>query len=144
MGKSGQRHPSEEIIIVSRRFWIVRLLETVITVIAWLYLLATAALILCAMFEWDFEWKELLFLIFQVDDQDIQILIYKILILSVIFLLLQFVWVQYNYRAFGGLKRRKFPQPVEAKELAEYFSLTEEEILDLQEKDIIELKEGIV
>ncbi|GAA3327181.1 hypothetical protein GCM10020331_066120 [Ectobacillus funiculus] len=63
---------------------------------------------------------------------------------ALFFFIIQFVWVQYNYRMFGGLKRRRFPKDVQPQDLAQYFSFTEEEIQYLQENDIIKLKDTIV
>jgi poly-beta-1,6-N-acetyl-D-glucosamine biosynthesis protein PgaD len=146
MGKSrpGYKRKQRGIVVQQDRFWLVKLIEIIITLLLWCYLLGTITLTASIAFGWDFEWKRLVLLILHTNERDVQLVLYKIGIISIILFVLQFIWSKYNQLAFGKLKRRKFPQDVTAKELAEYFSLTEEEIEYLQNNDIIKLKDRFV
>lgn len=143
MGKSGPRHKGG-IIIHEDRFWIIKIIELFTTCILWLYLAGTLVFVISIIFNMDFEWKRLLMLIFQMQEADVKLIMYKIGILGIVFFMVQFIWGFYNYRRFGKLKRRRFPQKVNPHELADYFSITEEEVSYLQEQHIITLKDRIV
>ncbi|MFB9757622.1 poly-beta-1,6-N-acetyl-D-glucosamine biosynthesis protein PgaD [Ectobacillus funiculus] len=146
MGKSRPRRKRKHrgIIIHKERPLVIKSIELLVTVFLWLYLLSILTLVVAITWDLDFEWKRILLVIFQIQAEDVQNIIYKIGMFSVIFFIIQFVWVQYNYRMFGGLKRRRFPKDVQPQDLAQYFSFTEEEIQYLQENDIIKLKDTIV
>lgn len=146
MGKSRPRSKRKHrgIIIHEKRSLVIESIELLATLLLWIYLLSTLALIAAITCNLDFEWKRILLLTFQIKETDVQNIIYKIGIFSIIFFIIQFVWVQYNYRIFGKLKRRRFPKDVQPQDLAQHFSFTEEEIQYLQENDIIKLKNTIV
>lgn len=146
MGKSRPRHKNKHrgIVIHKERPWIIKIVELLVTLILWIYLLSTLALAVSIVFNLDFEWKRTLLFIFQAKETDVQYVMYQIGVFGVFFFALQFIWMQSNYRRFGKLKRRSFPQEVQPQELAEYFSFTEEEIDYLQKSDIIKLKDRII
>jgi poly-beta-1,6-N-acetyl-D-glucosamine biosynthesis protein PgaD len=48
-------------------------------------------------------------------------------------------WSHYNKKKFGGLTRRKPPEPVTTKEIAEFFQLTESDVEKLQNEKYITL-----
>ena len=146
MGKSRPRRKRKHgsIIIQEERPLVIKSIEVLVTVLLWLYLLSILTLVVTITCDLDFEWKRILLVIFQIQAEDVQNIIYKIGMFSVIFFIIQFVWVQYNYRMFGSLKRRRFPKDVQPQDLAQYFSLTEEEIQYFQKNNIIKLKDTIV
>ncbi len=146
MGKSRPRRKRKhrDIIIHEERSLAIRSIELLATLLLWIYLLGTLTLIVAITCNWDLEWKRTLLVVFQIKQVDVQNIIYKIGMFGVIFFIIQFVWVQYNYRIFGKLKRRRFPKDVQRQDLAQYFSLTEEEIQYWQETNIIKLKDTIV
>ncbi|WHY91638.1 poly-beta-1,6-N-acetyl-D-glucosamine biosynthesis protein PgaD [Neobacillus cucumis] len=49
-------------------------------------------------------------------------------------------WSFYNKRKYGALRRRSFPEPVNDKEIAEYFQKTETELKLLQNDKYVEIK----
>jgi len=49
-------------------------------------------------------------------------------------------WSSYNKRKYGFLKRRKFPESANDKEISEYFQITEEELRLIQNSNYFEIK----
>ncbi|MCP8968039.1 poly-beta-1,6-N-acetyl-D-glucosamine biosynthesis protein PgaD [Ectobacillus ponti] len=143
MGKSGPGRDHVSLIVQHKRPLWIRVIELVITAAAWLYLIATATLLVSASFGIDASWKDVVLVVFHVDEKDIR----NLVILLGFFLgaaaLGQWIWSGYNYTKYGSLRRRKFPISVESGEIADFFSLSEEEVRRMQEEQVIILKERI-
>ncbi len=59
-------------------------------------------------------------------------LIFQLAVFAVIVFIILLLWAQYNIRVFGKLDRRKYPQPVTAKEIGDKFNLSEDQVPFLQ------------
>jgi poly-beta-1,6-N-acetyl-D-glucosamine biosynthesis protein PgaD len=144
MGKSGSGNRNQAMIIDGSKLSVRKAIELIITLLAWIYMIATVLLLFTCLFHIQAEWKLMVLLLFHMEERQITAILCDIGIIGALCFLFQYLWGRYNYFTYGKLRRRSFPKPVEMKEMAEYFSLTEEEILYLQETNIIKLKETVV
>lgn len=126
-----------------KRKW--KVIELIATFFGWLVILFLALQIIASVFLWIFNvgyiYNEL-FLIGNIEDT---VFIFSVTILVAIlaFTLLYF-WGNYNYRKFGNLRRRRFPDNVSTEELTEHFNLPVESIKKMQSEKYILLEKNII
>lgn len=126
--------PDESPIINGKQVWWKKLLELLFISIAWLFILVYLAY--CGYGYWNLAHG----------TEPISIWIYntemlretlRLLFITGIILLIEIVfmifWKEYNRLKFGKLNRRRFPNDVTVKQIAEFFEMQEEEIMQMQE-----------
>ncbi|MFS0782776.1 poly-beta-1,6-N-acetyl-D-glucosamine biosynthesis protein PgaD [Bacillus sp. 1P06AnD] len=102
------------------------MIELAVTLFGWAFLLSFLY-ILIRSFKFSFNLSFSTLTIANINS----IVLFTILIIFMS-LSLFFFWVTYNKKRYGHLTRRKFPADTTVAQVAEYYSLSEEEVLNLQ------------
>jgi len=109
-----------------------RFMEIVLTAFGWLFLLVFLYVLGTTM-KWTPSGK-----LYSLTLANANIIIFigiSVVAMSFIGLIL---WGEYNKRRFGQLQRRTFPESTTLNEMADYYSLKTDEVLQLQEKKYVE------
>lgn len=121
-----------------------KVIECILTAIAWLYMLVYIISITYGLVSiaFDIKWRlPAIYTIGMVQEVGTLFKISGIILLITIVVML--LWKQYNYKKFGKLNRRRFKESVKNDEIAELFGLEIYEVEELQDKKFIELEENI-
>ena len=117
----------------------------IFTVMAWAYILVYVLYIFYGIIAEAYKLYIPSFFIYDkgvvVKTQGLFLALFKI---SIIEILILFVWMQYNYIRFSQKNRRHFAAPVLSDELKDYFELDSSTIDIMQNQKIILLKKNII
>ena len=135
----------KEDIIKNRQRWWKKIIEIIITVFAWAFILVYVAYIIYGVF------------CISAGKTPISIFIYneamvwdsrRLVVIALIILLVEIVvmifWKEYNRLRFGRKDRRKFRPDVTVEEIAEIMHTTPENIRQIQEKKVIVFEKNVV
>ena len=132
------------IIKVKQKKW-KKLISIVITIMVWAYVLVYVLYIFYGIIAEAYKLYIPSFFIYDkgvvVKTQGLFLALFKI---SIIEILILFVWMQYNYIRFSQKNRRHFAAPVLSDELKDYFELDSSTIDIMQNQKIILLKKNII
>ncbi|WML53231.1 poly-beta-1,6-N-acetyl-D-glucosamine biosynthesis protein PgaD [Neobacillus sp. PS3-12] len=109
-----------------------KIFEAVTTAIGWIFLVLFLFM-LGSHLEWKINRN-----IYALSLVNSSIIILVTVIVIIISFLVLTLWGIYNKRRFGKLFRRSFPIPTEIEEIADYYSLSTIEVLQLQQKNYVE------
>lgn len=134
----------EHLIYGNQRMW-KKIIEWIITIIAWLVILSYAGYLIYGAFAIRFGWFLPEFAIYN-RSMVIEIgrYFYILLIAALIVAAMLIIWKNYNLRRFGKLKRRKFRKPVSNEELAEMFKVDKNMIDSIQKSRVVVLEYNII
>lgn len=122
-----------------------KVIESIITLLGWLYMLGfllyTALTLVLWYFNISYIYNELFFLQNIFDTLRI---ISITIVTAAIALIIMFCWGRYNLKRYGNLNRRQFPKAVSSDELAKYFEIPIEQVDALQKDKWISLDKTIV
>jgi poly-beta-1,6-N-acetyl-D-glucosamine biosynthesis protein PgaD len=123
----------------------IRALESIITLLGWLYMLGFFIYTVLTLVLWYFNisyiYNELFFM--QNIFDTLRIISITVAAAAIAFAVM-FCWGRYNFQRFGNLNRRQFPKAVSSDDLAEYFKIPIEQVDALQNDKWINLDKTIV
>ncbi|WP_207726955.1 poly-beta-1,6-N-acetyl-D-glucosamine biosynthesis protein PgaD [Anaerosolibacter carboniphilus] len=123
----------------------IKIIESIITVLGWLYMLGFFVYTILTLVLWYFNinyiYNELFFMQNIFDTLKI---ISVTVIAAIVAFTIMLGWGQYNYQRFGNLDRRQFPKAVSSDALAEYFKIPIQQVEELQNNKWITLEKTIV
>lgn len=132
-------------IIDGRQKTKVKAVEGSLTALGWTYVLVTSFQVVLSLVAWYFNLTHLSReIIFIGEVKDTVRIVVTTFVLAFAAALILYGWGHYNYKKYGPLTRRSFPQPVSPTEKAIYFNLDEATVKDLQDARIINLDKTIV
>lgn len=133
------------IIIDGRQKRKVKAVESTLTALGWTYVLVTSFQVVLSLIVWYFNLTYLAReIIFIGEIKDTVRIVVTTFVLAFAASIILYGWGHYNYKKYGQLNRRSFPQSVTPAEKAIYFNLDETTIKDLQNARIIKLDKTIV
>lgn len=123
----------------------IKIIEKLITAIGWSFMVGYLIQIALSVALWTFNLSNFYhkLLIFPDIKTTLNTLLITVLISIVAFLTI-FSWGRYNYKKYAHLRRRNFPEDVTTEEVVEYFNLSLETVVDMQNNKRIVLEKTIV
>lgn len=123
----------------------IRIVERIITIIGWIFMLGYIFQILLSIILWIFNLSNFYNELFILDNIKTTIHTFIITVtIAIGVLVLIYSWGKYNYKKYAHLKRRKFPDDVTNDKIAIYFDLPLSLIKKMQNDKIIVLEKTIV
>lgn len=122
-----------------------KVIEWIVTIIAWAILLSYVVYLVYGMLAVKYNWYLPEFKIYNREMiLEIQEYFYILFIAMLIIIVLLIFWKNYNLRRFGRLHRRKFRPAVTNEEISEMFELDIQTVEDMQNKRVITLETNII
>lgn len=138
-------YDSEKHIIKNRQKKWKKVIEYILTLLGWLYILVYLVYVIYGIIA-----VKLGLPLFEISMYnrgmlaETERMFFILFVGSLIITLWLICWRQYNFRRFGKKDRRKFPKDVTDEDLAEYFKLEPEEIKKLKSQKVIEFEENVI
>ena len=143
---TGKQHNGEQAdIITGRQKWWKKVIEILITVLAWAVILIYLVYCIYGFIMLGLGRQPFEFAIYTVgmlqETKHMLFIAFVIFLIEVVFMIF---WKEYNRIRFGRLNRRRFQPDVTRKEVADYFFMHEEFVQKMQEDTIVTLKKNII
>lgn len=142
---SKKQYDLEEHLIYGRQKGWKKVLEWILTILAWGVLFAYVAYLIYGMIalrkgwylpEFGFFTAEMVF--------EIEKYFFYLFVATLIICVLLIIWKNYNLHRFGKLRRRKFRSDVSDEEIAELFEMDLATVKDMQSRRVVVLEKNVI
>lgn len=138
-------YDSEKHIINGRQKTWKKVIEYILTILGWAYILVYLVYVIYGIIAMEFNLPLLEISLYNREMlMETKHMLFIFFIGSLIITLYLICWRQYNFRRFGKKDRRKFPNDVTDEELAEHFKLDVSEVQKLKNQKVIVFEENVI